>query len=114
MPMKTSKSLTIRVAVVDDHQLLCGAFAELLSYDPRISIVAQANDETQAMSIFRRSDIDVVLLDLRLGETDGLKLLEFRNSEMAVCILTMHTEPHLVAECIRAGALGYVTKFSAP
>lgn len=112
--MKTTNSLTTRVAIVDDHQLVCACIAELLSSDPRISIVAKAHDESEAISVFARPDIDVVLLDLQLGRVNGLKFLQSKSSRMAACILTLHTEAHFVTESIRAGALGYVSKFAAP
>lgn len=103
-----------RVAIADDHRILCGCFVELLRVHPRIEVVAQAHDGLAAEKLFARSDIDVVLLDLQLPERHGLEVLKRVKGGPAVCVLTMHTDQHFVSASMQAGALGYISKDAAP
>ena len=112
--MNSTRSLQTRVALVDDHRLVCAAIAGLLETDSRFSVVACAHDAESAEPLFRQKDIDIVLLDLELPGKHGIHLLKSLNGGPAACVLSMHTDAHYVAESIRVGALGYISKQAAP
>lgn len=81
---------------------------------PRFEVVALAHDGLAAEAFFKRSDIDVVLLDLQLPERHGLDLLRNVEGGPAVCVLSMHTDQHFISAAMQAGALGYISKDAAP
>ncbi|MGZ8919468.1 MAG: response regulator [Limisphaerales bacterium] len=112
--MNRKKSFTTRVAIADDHQLVCAAVADILRSDQRLVVAAQVHNGPDALALAKRDDIDVLLLDLELPGVHGLEVLEGLGGRLPTCILSHHTEPHFVSECIRSGALGYASKDIAP
>src|SRR5687768_8883885 len=108
--MNRTSSLQMRVAIVDDHNLVCAALTELLKLDGRFQVVAQAHDGISAKALFARDDIDVILLDLELPGAHGLEALKWKSGGACVCILSMYTDPHFVTEAFKAGAFGYISK----
>lgn len=103
-----------RVAIADDHRILCACIIELLHAHPRLDVVAQVHDGIAAETLFTRADIDVILLDLQLPERHGLELLKKVKPGPGVCVLSMHTDQHFISESMQAGALGYISKDAAP
>ena len=111
--MNTAKSFRTRVAIADDHKLVCAAVAELLQADPRLEVVAQVHDGAGVEALLKRRDLEVLVLDLQMPGKHGLELLKLFNGNFAVCVLSAHTEAHFVIEAVRAGANGYVSKAAA-
>lgn len=104
----------VRVAIVEDHMVVRAALEQLLQSDGRYTVVARGADVVAASSLLEQDGIDVLLLDLDLRGTNGLRALELRSGSTPVCILSFHLDPHFVKESLRLGALGYVSKYSAP
>ncbi|HEX7862198.1 MAG TPA: response regulator transcription factor [Verrucomicrobiae bacterium] len=111
--MRTT-SFQVRVALADDHQLVCAAITQLLQLDPRIKVVAQAHDGQSAEQLVEQRSFDVLLLDLQMRGKHGLELLKTLGDHPPACVLSAHTESHFIVEAIRAGANGYVSKQAAP
>ena len=65
--------MTIRVVVVDDQALVRGGFAMVLGHQPDIEVVAEAGDGREAVAAARTHRPDVVLMDIRMPELDGLE-----------------------------------------
>jgi DNA-binding NarL/FixJ family response regulator len=107
--------MTVRVAIVDDHPVVRDGMAALLREQDEIEVTATAADLEGGRELMARADIDVLLLDLRLGKDSGLALLSTtRVSERpAIVLLTAFDNPEYVAAAMRLGAAGFVLK-SAP
>lgn len=102
----------VRVAVVDDHPLVVdGLLAGLRSID-LIDVVAVASNVSEATTVLARADIDVVLLDVRLGDGNGLQVLASRGhrAKPRVIVLSSFEAKQYVAVATRFGASGYLLK----
>jgi DNA-binding NarL/FixJ family response regulator len=103
----------IRIALVDDHELVRHGIRALLELDPAFAVVAEAADGEQALRCVRTDAIDVMLLDLRmprLGGLDVLRALRDAGSPIATIVLTtFHADADLIA-ALKLGARGYLLK----
>jgi DNA-binding NarL/FixJ family response regulator len=103
----------IRIVVVDDHPVFREGTAALLAREPDFSVVGVAADLDSARAILAGDPPDVVLLDVRLGDENGLAIVEELVAVTAVVVLTAYDYPQYVHSAIRLGAAGFVGK-SAP
>jgi DNA-binding NarL/FixJ family response regulator len=106
----------IRVAVVDDHPVFRLGMAGLLDSLPGITVVGQAADAAQALAL-PLEDVDVVLMDLHLGEDSGIETtreIVRRDPDARVLVVTMREDDDAVASCMRVGARGYLLKGASP
>lgn len=107
------KKTPIRVLIVDDHEIVRQGLRTLLDPEPDLEVVGEAATGGEALATCGRLRPDVVLLDLRLPDLDGVevcRLLRERDSGVHVLALTTFDEPDLVDRCIQAGVTGYVVK----
>ena len=109
----------IRVAVVDDQELVRSGFVVLLRSDPGIEVVGEASDGVDAVGLCHRTAPDVVLMDVRMPRMDGLEatrqiLADPACAATRVLILTTFDEDELVVEALRAGASGFLLKDTRP
>ena len=106
----------VRVVVADDHPLARAGLRQLLAADPEIEVVGEAADGGAALAEVAVLRPDVLLLDLQLGEMDGVAVLQRlhttpRNGPVpATLVLTTFDEDRLLLDAVRAGAQGYVPK----
>jgi DNA-binding NarL/FixJ family response regulator len=101
----------IRVAVVDDHPMLRDGIASLLKQRAGLEVVATGDSVDDATSILGRADVDVLVLDVRLGTTSGLSALQRSKSDRpAVVVLTAYAYPQYAQAALRLGASGFVLK----
>ncbi len=101
----------IRILVVDDQKDLCQTLSEVLSEEGYE--VSSTGDGESALEAIRMEFYDVVLLDLKLPDMDGMRLLqEFKKvrPEIVVVIITAHATLNNVVEALNRGADGYITK----
>jgi len=104
----------IRVAIVDDHAIVRIGLRALLGAEPDMVLVGEAATFDDAISLASR-DIDIYLVDLSLGDSDGVRLIRRLRQEAPrarALVLSMHATPEYVLPAIRAGARGYVVKGS--
>ena len=102
-----------RVAIVDDHQLVREGLRDLLEDAPDIEVVGEAANGREALLLCSRLHPDLVLMDVRMPEMDGLaatRELKQRHPEISVMMVTMHENPDYLLEALKAGAAGYVLK----
>ena len=105
---------SIRVVVVDDHQVFADALAGRLSEEPDLTVVGTANAAQQSWDLLRRNEVDVVALDLDLAGQDGLEhgreILQHW-PEMGIVVVTgANDEPPKVLEAVQMGVRGWVGK----
>lgn len=108
--MKSSKIL-----LVDDHVVVREGVRRLLLDLPGITVLEAGNGQ-DALAIFRREPVDIVLLDLNLAGIGGLELLRRmlkENAKARIIIFSMHSEPLYATRALRLGAKGYVSKSAA-
>jgi DNA-binding NarL/FixJ family response regulator len=109
----------IRVAVVDDQELVRSGFAVLLRSSPGIEVVGEAGDGAEAWELCRRTTPDVVLMDVRMPRMDGLEATRRIMADplcggTRVLVLTTFDDDELVHEALRAGASGFLLKDARP
>ena len=103
----------IKVAIVDDHQIVRSGFRELLSEDTSIQISFESGNGDDAMAQLRVKPCDVLLLDISLPGKSGVDVLRSvrqRYPELKVLILTGFPEESYALAMIRNGANGYLCK----
>jgi len=103
----------ISVLLVDDHALVLRGFRRILEDEPDITVVGEASDGTEAVIQASQLKPQVVVMDCALPGINGLvatrQILE-ANPQIAVLMLSMHTEETWVRQALDAGARGYVLK----
>jgi DNA-binding NarL/FixJ family response regulator len=107
----------IKVLLVDDDPLVRAGLVMMLGGAPDIEVVGQAGDGTAVASLVRRHAPDVVLMDIRMPEQDGLTATEALRATAAapeVIILTTFDADEHVLRALRAGAAGFVLKDTPP
>ena len=109
----------IRVAVADDQALVRSGFAVLLRSADDVEVVGEASNGREAVELARRAGPDVMLMDIRMPEMDGLDATRHITSEQAtestrVLILTTFDLDEYVFEALRAGASGFLLKDTLP
>jgi DNA-binding NarL/FixJ family response regulator len=109
----------IRVALADDQQLIRAGFRSLLEAEPDIEVVGEAGTGNEAVSLVRATKPDVVLMDIRMPDGDGLWATEQIAADAAlagtrIVIVTTFELDEYVARAIRAGASGFLVKDTEP
>jgi DNA-binding NarL/FixJ family response regulator len=104
---------TVRVLIVDDHQMFAASLAQALQSEPDLRVVGQAASITEAQSLVASTVPDVVLLDHRLPDGDGVRaiagLLGIRPSAKIV-VLTATASDRVLVAAMEAGAAGFIAK----
>jgi len=109
--------MTIRVLVADDQSMVRAGFRMLLAGEAEIEVVAEAANGLEAIDKAARFDPDVVLMDIRMPELDGLEATRrilAADGSARVLILTTFDLDEYVYEALRAGASGFVLKDDPP
>lgn len=104
---------TIRVLLVDDQRLMREGLRVLLELEPGLEVVGEAGNGKEALEAYVAFRPDVVLMDVRMPEMDGVEAtrrLRERHPEARIIILTTFDDDAYVFEGLRAGALGYLLK----
>jgi DNA-binding NarL/FixJ family response regulator len=107
--------MTIRVVIADDQHLVRTGFRMILSAQPDIEVVGEATTGTEAVTITNELHPDVVLMDIRMPELDGIEatrriLAQSRDPQTRVLILTTFDLDEYVYDALRAGASGFLLK----
>jgi DNA-binding NarL/FixJ family response regulator len=101
----------VRVAVVDDHPVLREGIASLLGAQPDLVVVTTGGTVADARDILDSADVDVLVLDVRLGSSSGLNALQRQaGPRPAVVVLTAYDYPQYAEAALRLGASGFVLK----
>jgi two-component system, NarL family, response regulator DevR len=103
----------IRIAIIDDHELVREGLKVMLAREPDFEIVGESASADPIVEMVETTHPDVVLLDARLPGISGptaCRLLTEAHPEVRVLIVSTYADDHLIQECIEAGAKGYVLK----
>jgi len=111
--------MAIRVLLADDQALLRGTFRLLIDAQPDMDVVAEASNGREAVRLARSERADVVVMDIRMPELDGIEATRLiaQDEDLAgvkVLVLTTFEEDDLVVEALRAGASGFLGKGVEP
>jgi two-component system, NarL family, response regulator DevR len=105
--------MTVRVALVDDHEVVRRGLRDLLDGEPGIEVVAEAGGVQEALARVAATSPDVVVVDVRLPDGDGVSLCRaLRQLDPAprCLVLTAFDDERALVEAIMAGASGYLLK----
>jgi DNA-binding NarL/FixJ family response regulator len=110
--------VTVRVLVADDQTMVRAGFRMLLGGEPDFEVVAEASNGLEAVEKADRFHPDVILMDIRMPELDGLeatrRILAADDNAARVLVLTTFDLDEYVYEALRAGASGFVLKDDPP
>ena len=107
----------IKVLLADDHSIVRAGLRRLVEESGDMEVVAEAADGDEAIRQIRALRPDVAVIDLSMPQIDGLEVIHRIHPEfpdLPILVLTMHAENQYVVRAIEAGAMGYITKQSAP
>jgi DNA-binding NarL/FixJ family response regulator len=103
----------ITCLIVDDHEVVREGLRLSLSRAPNIRVIGEASDGKTAVALAERRRPNIVIMDVRMPEMDGLeatKLLGERNPDIPVLIFTAYSERSLLSRGLDSGAKGYILK----
>lgn len=104
---------TVRVLLVDDEPLVRQGLRVILGSDPRLEVVGEADDGAEAVAATRRLQPDVVCMDVRMPDLDGIRATELvlrLTNPPKVLVVTTFASDDYVFDALRAGAAGFVLK----
>ena len=108
--------MSIRVLLVDDHQIMREGLRALLERAPGIAIVGDAADGRTALDLVKRLSPDVVVMDVGMRDLNGIEAtrqVKAENERVKVVALSAHADKRYVLHMLDAGASGYVLKITA-
>jgi DNA-binding NarL/FixJ family response regulator len=107
----------IKVLLADDHSIVRAGLRRIVEESDDMEVIAEAADGREAIRLVRKTAPDVAVIDISMPGLDGLEVvsrLRGHCPDLPILILTMHEEGQYVVRAIQAGAMGYMTKQSAP
>ncbi len=108
--------MTYEVFIIDDHPLFSRGLAQLIETQADYKVIGMAKDSNEALSFLKNEKPALIILDLNLGQEDGLDLIKRIldiNSSLKILVLSMHDERFYSERAIAAGAKGYIMKEEA-
>lgn len=107
----------LRIMIVDDHRLVRRGIANLLSSQADMDVVGEAGDGSQAIRLAQELQPDVILMDIRMPECDGItatRIIKAQCPDSHVVVLTVSEEDEDLFEALKSGAEGYLLKDTDP
>jgi DNA-binding NarL/FixJ family response regulator len=106
--------VTVRLLIAEDHTLVSEGLEVMLSSIEDVELAGIAETGEAAVEMASKEEVDLVLMDVNLGESmngiESTRLIKTASPSTRVLILSMFTDPSTVAEAIKAGADGYLSK----
>lgn len=106
----------IKLLIVDDEELIREGLKLMLSIYDDVEVVDMAKNGYEALEVCRTNDIDVVLMDIRMKDCDGVmgtRIIKEQFSRIKVIILTTFKDKEYIEEALKYGAFGYMLKDSS-
>ena len=107
----------LKILVVDDHPVVRRGLKQILTEEPDIALVGEAQTSSEVFDLVRAHDWDAVVLDITMpgrGGLDILKELKREHPKLPVLILSIHPEDQYAVRALKEGAAGYMNKECAP
>jgi len=107
----------IKVLLADDHKIVREGLRRIIEESGEMEVVAEAEDGNQAIQKALETTVHVAVVDISMPGVDGLEVtarIKAHAPDLPVLVLTMHEEEQYVVKALETGAMGYVTKQSAP
>lgn len=111
------QSNMIRVLIADDHAIMRQGLTALLEQEPDLTVVAQASNGQEALTMFREYQPDVTLMDVRMPQMDGVAAITALCTEFEaarIVVFTAYDGDEDIYRGLRAGAKGYLLKDAEP
>lgn len=108
--------MAISVLIIDDHPLFSRGLAQLIETQKEYNVVAMAQNRNEALSALQEHNPNLIILDLNLGQEDGLDLIKdilVYSAKTTILVLSMHDERYYAERALKAGAKGYIMKAEA-
>jgi len=108
---------SIRIVIADDHPIVRDGLRRLLEVEEDIQVVGEANDGRQVIEVVQQTDPDIVLLDLRMPNLDGLQALQMLQQtckRTKVIVLTASEDKNEFVQAMKLGCSGIVLKQTVP
>jgi DNA-binding NarL/FixJ family response regulator len=106
--------MTLRVLIAEDHTLVSQGLETMLSMAEDVELVGTVDTGDQAVTRSQSETVDIVLMDVNLGKSmsgiEATRRIKEHSPDTKVLVLTMFTDPGTVAEAVKAGADGYLSK----
>ena len=109
--------MNLRILLVDDHEIVRLGLKSLLARYPQFDVVAEAGDAQEALEMTLKYKPDVVVMDITMPGMGGLEAIErilARDAQARILVLSAHEDSVHPKRVLNAGALGYLSKRSAP
>jgi len=109
-PKKTGKTT---ILLADDHPLFRQSIRSVLDKEPDLQVVGEAGDGEEAIRLANELQPDIVLMDITMPRLDGLEAtrqIKAKHPNIAVLVLTIHSDEQHIIGILEAGAAGYLTK----
>ena len=106
-----------RIVIADDHAVVRKGLRLILADADELQVAGEAETADELLTLLRTRPVDAVILDVGLGDRDGIELLkQIRASfpRLPVLMISMHSEDVFAIRALRAGASGYIEKSAAP
>ncbi|MBO1910780.1 response regulator transcription factor, partial [Microvirga sp. 3-52] len=104
---------TIKIVIVDDHQLFREGVKRILDFEDSFEVVAEGNDGSEVVDLYEKHKPDVMLMDINMPRVSGVEATEALLKdypEAKVIILSIHDDGSYVTHALKTGALGYMLK----
>lgn len=101
------------VLLIDDHRILLEGVRSLINSLPKFHVADTASSGQEALALIKKNDYDILVTDYEVPELSGLELIKAARAvqpDIKVIVLSMHDDPAVVRELLRAGIQGYVLK----
>src|SRR5215204_5601099 len=108
-----ARSTPAQILIADDHELVRDGLKHMLGYEEDLEVVGEASNGREIVELCRRLKPDLVLMDVRMPEMDGLEAarsIKAEQPEVSVLFVSIHRNTDYLLEAIEAGAAGYVLK----
>ena len=109
--------IKIRIGIVDDHSIVRSGLRQYFEDESDLQVVGEAASGGEAIDLVRKTEMDVLLMDLSMpGQTgiDALAMIRAKAPDVAILILSGYPEEHYALNLIRQGASGYLSKQCEP
>jgi DNA-binding NarL/FixJ family response regulator len=107
----------IKVLLADDHGIVRAGLRRIIEDSGDMQVIAEAADGREALRAVENQVPDAAVIDISMPGLDGLEVIDrlhLSHPQLPILVLTMHEESQYVVRAVQAGAMGYITKQSAP